>query len=82
MKERTHNETKSGTVGWLAIGAFVVAWDLLAEESLTHAAERGLANPHTRPAVIAGIGITACHLLHIIPKHLDPYHLTIDRLVP
>jgi hypothetical protein len=75
---RTHNETTNGTYGWLALGAFVLAWDLLAEETLTHAAKRGLENQHTRPIVAAGIGITALHLLQVIPEHLDPFHQLVE----
>jgi hypothetical protein len=76
---RRTNETTNGTYGWLALGAFVLAWDLLASETLTHAAKRGLENHHTRPLVIGGIGVTALHLLQVIPERFDPFYQLIDR---
>jgi hypothetical protein len=74
----THNQTKTGTRGWLAIVAFVVAFDRFNEESLTHAAKRGMEHPVSRPFVAVAIGITALHLTNIIPEQYDPYYKWID----
>jgi hypothetical protein len=68
----THNE---GKWGWLAIGAFVVAWDTLSPDSLTGAFRRGIHNPNLRPYIVAGLGITTLHLLDALPEQVDPFYI-------
>lgn len=77
--QKTHNETHRGSLGWLAITAFVVAFDITQEESLSHACSRGLENRSTRPFVASAIGITALHLAGAIPTKLDPFCILIDK---
>lgn len=72
--ERTHNESHVGSLGWLALGAGVVLWDATAEESLTHAFGRGMENAVSRPAVLVALGVTAAHLLDLLPHALDPFY--------
>ena len=69
----TRNETRLGTVGWMAVGATVLAAEVLLEESLTHAFRRGLDNPRYKPFLLAGMGITALHLTDLLPKPIDPF---------
>lgn len=70
---------RSGTLGWAALAAGVAAWDLLAPETLTAAFKRGTENVHTRPFVVGALGVTALHLLGVLPRQIDPFYLTIDH---
>jgi hypothetical protein len=75
----TRNETHIGTLGWAAIGAFVVAWDVKCEESLTHAFRRGYNNPRIRPLLLGAVAITLAHLIDAIPHQIDPFYLLLHR---
>ena len=70
---------RSGGIGWLGIATGVVAWDIMAPESLTHAFHRGMENPRTRPLVLGALAITAAHLLEVIPRQYDPFYIFIDK---
>lgn len=65
-------KSKVGSIGWLGIAAGVLAFDVLAEESLSSAFSRGTENPRTRPFVLGALGITALHLLDVLPPAIDP----------
>jgi hypothetical protein len=67
-------ESHSGTYGWMALGAFVAAWDVFAPETLSNAIDRAIERPGGRIAVIGTIAITAAHLLNILPEEIDPYN--------
>lgn len=71
----TRNETKLGTLGWMGVGAAVLAAEVLLEESLTHAFKRGLDNPRTRAVVLGGLAVTNLHLLGLMPRHIDPFYV-------
>lgn len=73
--ERTHNESKVGSVGWALLVGGVFLFDKLAEESLTHAFQRGIHNSQSRPFVLGALAVTACHLLDVIPERYDPFNL-------
>lgn len=77
------NPEKSGVYGWAAIAGFVVAWDVLAPESLSHAFERAREseNPLVRIAAIGGLAITAAHLMGAISRDYDPFYLLVDRVI-
>lgn len=84
--ERNHNNDKShrGALGWLGIAAYVVLWDTTQPESLTGAFHRGMENRAGRPFVLAGLGITALHLLDLIPhspRELDPFYIAARTFV-
>lgn len=81
MHERTHNETAVGRWGWLGIASFVVAWDMLAEETLTHCFRRGLENPQSRPLVYGALALTSMHLCHKLPDAIDPFYYVERRLL-
>lgn len=68
-------DSRIGTLGWLAIAGGVLAFDLIADETLTHAYRRGIENPRTRPAVLAGTGYVVAHLTGILPRRLDAFYL-------
>jgi hypothetical protein len=71
---------KSGTVGWCLLGAGVAAWDYLMPETLSGAVDRALESPRGRYLAIGAVAVTAAHLLNILPKQVDPFYLTIERL--
>lgn len=68
------NDTRMGTVGWGLLAAGVVAWDIYASETLTHAARRGLADRRARPIIMGAVALTSLHLLDRMPTNaVDPF---------
>lgn len=65
-----------GEHGWLTIGAFVITWDILAQETLSSAFSRGL--EHHRAAILGGMVITCLHLLDLLPDPIDPFSQLCD----
>lgn len=72
-------ERKTGKYAWAAIGAFVAAYDLLGNDTLTASFKRGAENSRTRPFVYGALGVTAAHLCGVIPREIDPFYMVIDR---
>lgn len=68
------NQTRLGTIGWLAVGATVLAAEVCLEESLTHAFGRGLDSSRYRPLVLGAMAVTNLHLLRLLPHNLDPIY--------
>jgi len=66
-------ESHIGTVGWACIGAFVVAWDVYAPETLSGAVDRALEHPVGKYAAIGGVAVTGAHLLNLLPEQVDPF---------
>jgi len=62
-----------GHLGWAALAAGVIAWDVLAEETLSSAFRRGLDNNHLRPLVVGAWALTTCHLMGVLPERVDPF---------
>lgn len=75
---KRRNTDHSGTLGWLALAAGIVAWDALAHETLSHAFARGMENVKMRPAIIGAAAITAAHLFDIIPTAIDPFDNSVE----
>lgn len=76
--ERPHHSTK---YAWAAIGSFVLAWDVLAPETLSHGVDRALEHsPVARAAALGGIAITAAHLANLLPEQIDPFTRIPRRL--
>lgn len=65
-------ESHAGTYGWIALGAYVLAWDIVAPETLSGAVDRALDHPVGRIAAIGGVAIVGAHLLNVIPEQYDP----------
>ena len=63
----------SGTTGWAALAVGVVAWDLLADETLTGAFRRAHDSPVSRVIVMAAWGILTGHLFSVLPVRVDPF---------
>jgi DNA polymerase III psi subunit len=76
---------KVGTVGWGLLTAGVIAWDLLAPETLSGAVDRALEHNRMKYVAIGAVAITAAHLLNGFERlgieALDPFHhLLPERL--
>ena len=71
-----------GTAGWAAIGGFVVAFDLLSNESLTHAFERAREsdNMAVKALALGTLAVTTAHLVGVIPRQVDPFYRILDRI--
>lgn len=64
---------RPSTEAWLAVGAGVLAYDLLCPsgETLSEACDRAI---ETHPVLTLGlIGATALHLANAIPQRFDPF---------
>lgn len=61
---------------WLITGAVIAALEIACPdgETMSEGVDRALEHPTLRYAVMAGIGITAAHLLNVIPEKYDPFH--------
>jgi hypothetical protein len=66
--------TINGKWGWLALGIFIVLWDVLEEDQLSHAFRR-CPKPLTCMVTLLVIG----HLYEVIPKKYDPIHLLLRK---
>lgn len=71
-------DSRGGGRGWLALGAFVVAYDTLGTETLSNAYSRAM-NSENQLTRAATIGMTAITTLHLLDRlgDVDP----IDNLV-
>lgn len=71
-----------GAAGWGCIAAFTVAFDVLAEQTLSDAYKnaREHENSLIRAATIGGLAVTAFHLLDVIPEKVDPFDRSISTL--
>lgn len=74
------HESRAGTVAWLTIGAFVVAWDLLAPETLSHAYERTRNDRLARAATLLGTAAVVGHLTGVIPDRYDLLHRVFEHM--
>lgn len=69
------SNSKSATLGWLALGAGVALFDRYSPETLTNRAHRA---EHPLAAKLA-IGTVALHLANILPEKFDPIHQVVKR---
>lgn len=70
-------ESRIGSVGWIGLTVGIVAWDVLAPETLSSAFDRYLDHPVKKYAAIGAVAVTGAHLLNIF-DHLqvpDPISL-------
>jgi hypothetical protein len=63
-----------GHHGWVALAAFVAAWDLTQEETLSAAFRRT-----PTPIKTLAWGVTTAHLFGVLPRQIDPFYLLVDR---
>lgn len=71
MERRDHLSAKNG---WLALGAGVLAYEILCPEGelLSEGVDRALERHPTLTRL--AIGATALHLLNMLPEQYDPFH--------
>lgn len=63
---------RSADKAWIALGAAVVTYEVLADDLLSYGCDRYLeARPWLTRAVII---TTAAHLLNWLPGRIDPFH--------
>jgi hypothetical protein len=62
----------AGTIGWGLLAAYVIAWDVLAPETLSHAVDRALDHKAMKYVAWGVGGIVSGHLFNVIPEKLDP----------
>lgn len=64
-----------GATGWVAVGAVVVAAELLDEKTMSDAFLAASHHPVGRPVMYAAWGILTAHLFGFIPRDYDPVYL-------
>lgn len=64
---------KGGGAGWLALGVLVVAWDLIAPETLSEAFRRARSGRIGSAVVVVVWASLTGHLFHVIPDRADPF---------
>lgn len=60
------------TRAWIAIGAFVVAYDAIADKTLSEKVDEALESH--RALTVGAIALTAGHLCNMIPEKYDVLH--------
>lgn len=68
-------DSHAGNWGWVGLTAGVVAWDILAPETLSNAVDRYMDDPFGRVAVLGTVAIVGAHLLNLFPEQYDPIEL-------
>lgn len=68
----------TATRGWLALGVGVLAYEAACPptQTLSEGVDRAL--DHKRLLTTAAVGITALHLLNVLPEAIDPYQQAIN----
>jgi hypothetical protein len=69
-----------GSWGWLGLAGYVVAFDVLSQETLSAAFTTAVTCPRRRPWVVASTAYLVLHLYHGIPDRYDPLR-RLDRLM-
>ena len=64
---------------WLITGAVITGLEIACPkgETLSEGVDRALEHDKFRYAAAVGIGITALHLLNVIPEKYDPFHYAL-----
>ena len=70
----------SGTLGWAGLAGYVIAWDVFAPETLSHAVDRYLDHDYKKYIAWGVGGIVTGHVFNIFPDKYDPLQRTADYL--
>lgn len=67
---------------WIGLAAYIVAVDICAPrgQTLSEAVDDWLLRRHTAAIAWTVVGLTAGHLLNIIPEQIDPIHLLFSAI--
>lgn len=69
---------KTGWPGWAVLAVGVLAWDLLAPESMSHAFRRTRQHPASFVAAAVTWTYLTAHLFEIIPRDYDVLDLAVE----
>ena len=72
-------ESHMGSVGWAAIAAGVLVFDVLSRETLSSAYTRYL--ERNKLLAVGTLAVTAAHLLNVLPEPIDPFYQVEKRAV-
>ena len=70
------------TAGWIGLTAGVIAFDILAPQTLSSAFDRYLEHPTRKWLAIGSVAVTGAHLLNL-PEHFnipDPIEMVAGRV--
>ena len=70
----------NGSVGWLVMLIYIVAWDCLASETLSDAFYKAIEHPFHKWWVITVWVAITLHLFKLIPKRYDLVHIVTDMV--
>ncbi len=70
----------NGNVGWLVMLIYIVAWDMLAPETLSDAFYKAFSSPLHKWWVILVWVVITLHLFKLIPKKYDLIHIITDLI--
>lgn len=70
--------SRAGTAGWALLGTGILAWDLVAPETLSDAFGRAGATRSGLVVTIVGWAVLTAHLFDLLPSRLDPLHLLCE----
>jgi hypothetical protein len=69
---------KGGGAGWIVVGTVVVAWDLVAPETLSAAFQRAGSSPVGFAVLAVAWGALTGHLFRVLPGRADPFNAPVD----
>jgi hypothetical protein len=74
------SESKAGTYGWALLGIGVLAWDILAPETLSSAADRALEHPVGKYVALGATALVGAHVVNLFDNYdiPDPILLAND----
>lgn len=75
-------ESRAGNYGWVGLAAGVIAWDVLAPETLSSAADRYLKHPIGKYIALGATAIVAAHVVNAFEAYdiPDPIMVANDLL--
>lgn len=72
--------SKVGTLGWVGLAGYVIAWDIFAPETLSAAADRALEHRAMKYVAWGLGGAVTAHVLNLVNPKYDPIQRTADYI--
>ncbi len=69
---------KGGGAGWIVVGTVVVAWDLVAPETLSAAFQRARSSPVGFAVLAVAWGALTGHLFLVLPGRAEPFNAPVN----